>query len=62
MVRGAIAAVTDSERLADAVLAGLWLSVTVTARENVPVAVGVPAMTPLPPRVSPAGSPVTDQV
>jgi hypothetical protein len=62
MVRGAMAAVTESGRLTDAVLAGLWLSVTVTAREKLPVAVGVPEMTPLLPRMSPAGNPETDQV
>jgi hypothetical protein len=62
MVRGAMAAVTESGRLTDAVLAGLWLSVTMTAREKLPVAVGVPEMTPLPLRLSPAGNPETDQM
>src|SRR5258708_7758644 len=62
MAGGGMAAVTASERLADAVLAGLWLSVTVTVMGKLPVAVGVPAMTPLLPRERPAGKPVRDQV
>ena len=40
----------------------VWLSVTVMAREKLPVAVAFPEMTPLLPRVSPAGIPETDQV
>ena len=54
--------VTTSGIVADAVFAGLWLSVTVAVRLNDPVAVGVPEMTPLPARVSPTGSPETDQM
>ena len=62
MVRGAMVELIESGRMADAVLAGFWLSATVTAREKLPVAVGVPEMTPLPLRLSPEGSPETDQV
>jgi hypothetical protein len=61
MVRGAIVELTESGRMADAVLAGFWLSATVTAREKLPVAVGVPEMMPLLLRLSPAGNPETDQ-
>lgn len=61
MVRGEIVEPTESGRMADAVWAGFWLSVTVTAREKLPVAVGVPEMTPLLLRLSPAGSPETNQ-
>ena len=62
MVRGAMVELIESGRIADAVLAGFWLSATVMAREKLPVAVGVPEMTPLPPMLSPAGNPDTDQV
>jgi hypothetical protein len=45
------------ERLAEAVLGGLFESVTVTVKLEVPVAVGVPVIAPLEAlRLSPAGS------
>ena len=45
------------DRFAEAVLAGLLESVTVTVKLEVPVAVGVPVMAPLEAlRLSPAGS------
>jgi hypothetical protein len=50
---------------ADFVCTGLLLSLTVTVKLKVPVAVGVPEMTPLPPAsVNPAGRlpEVIDQV
>ena len=62
IVRGGIAAVTEREIIAFAVRAGEAESVTVKVMEELPVAVGVPERMPLLPRVSPAGSPVADQV
>ena len=53
------------DRLAEAVLAGLLESVTVTVKLEVPEAVGVPVIAPLEAlRLSPAGSEpdVSDQV
>ena len=53
------------DRLAEAVLAGLLESVTVTVKLEVPELVGVPVIAPLEAlRLSPAGSepPVSDQV
>ena len=52
------------DRLAEAVLAGLLESVTVTVKLEVPEAVGVPVMAPVVLRLSPAGSEpdVSDQV
>jgi len=49
----------------DWVWAGLWLSLTVAVKFAVPLAVGVPEITPVEEfRVNPAGRPpdVTDQV
>ena len=47
----------DKVRVAVAVCCGELLSVTVTPKENVPLAVGVPEITPLDDaRVSPEGS------
>ena len=48
---------TVINRLAEAVLGGLFESVTVTVKLEVPVAVGVPVIAPLEAlRLSPAGS------
>ena len=62
MVRGRIAVVTEMLNVVFAVRAGEAESVTVKVMEELPVAVGVPERMPLLPRVSPAGSPVADQV
>jgi hypothetical protein len=62
MVRGWIAAVTEMLSVAFAVRVGEAESATVKVIEELPVVVGVPEMMPLLPRVSPAGSPVADQV
>ena len=58
-------AATTIERATDLVCAGLLLSVTVTVKLDVPLAVGVPEIRPvLAPRASPAGRlpAVIDQV
>jgi len=62
MVRGRIAVVTEMLSVVFAVRAGEAESVTVTVMKELPVAVGVPEMMPLLPRVSPAGSPIADQL
>jgi hypothetical protein len=63
IARAAVA--TTIERLADFVCAGFPASVTVAVKLNVPMAVGVPEIRPVPEaRLSPAGRPpeVMDQV
>jgi len=57
-----MAAVTEMLSIAFAVRAGEAESATLKVTLKVPVAVGVPEMIPLLPRVSPAGRPLADQV
>jgi len=53
--------ITTIDRLAVAVIGGLWESVTATVKLKVPTVVGVPKMTPVEAlRVSPGGSEPTD--
>ena len=58
----ATAALIVTLNVAEAVCTGDAVSVTVTATENVPDAVGLPLIVPVAAIVSPAGSPVADQV
>ena len=53
---------TTSESLTDWVCAGLLESDTVAVTLVVPLAVGVPAIAPLLPRLSPAGKALTDHL
>jgi len=62
MDKGWIAATTDREIVAFAVRAGDPASVTLIEMGKLPVTVGVPEMTPLLPRASPAGRPLADQI
>ena len=55
MVNGVTAAATVIERLTDLVRAGVPLSVTVAVKLVVPLAVGVPEITPVCEKVRPAG-------
>jgi len=61
MVRGWMAATTVRGIVAWAVKAGEPESVRLMEMVNFPVTVGVPEMTPLLPRLRPAGRPLADQ-
>jgi len=62
MDKGWIAATTVRGIVAFAVRAGDPASVRLMEMVNLPVTVGVPEITPLLPRASPAGRPLADQV
>jgi hypothetical protein len=62
MIRGWIAAVTVKGIVAFAVRVGEPASETLMVMLKLPVAVGVPEMRPLLPRLSPVGRPLADQV